>query len=147
MKKKAGSRGVTARDPPPDKLRHASHGIQVATRCLRTLPAKLSYSKIFAAPSDFFSSILFLRQCAFRTRVVCFATMWDFLPLTCWLCRRRAISVDCLTNWLGESCALKWKQVCPYRKIDQFDFQDSLIFIINTEGSKSKRSRNRCRKL
>lgn len=101
MKRRARSRGVTARDQPPDKLRHALHGIQVATRCLRTLPAEpSSYSKIFAAPPDFFSSIFYPRQCAFRARVVCFATMWDSLSLTCRLCRRRAVSVDSLTNWM-----------------------------------------------
>lgn len=95
MKRRSGSRGVIARDRPPGKLRHASHNIQVATRCLRTLLAEpSSYSKIFAAPPDFFNSIFFFRQHSFRTRVVCFATMWDFLSLTCRLCRRRAVSVD-----------------------------------------------------
>lgn len=77
--------------------------IQVATRCSYTvyIAAKLSsYSKIFAAPPDFFSAILLDRRGVFLdTCMVCFATMRDSLP-SCWLCRRRAVYDGSLTNWL-----------------------------------------------
>jgi len=66
MKRRAGSRGVTARDRPPNKLRHASHGIQVVTRCLSPPAKPSSYSKIFAAPPDFFNSIFFPRLSSSR---------------------------------------------------------------------------------
>lgn len=99
MKRRAGSRGVTARDRPPGKLRHASHGIQVATRCLRIQRNHRAIRKFLLLLQDFFSLIFFSRQRAFRTRVMCFATMWDSLSLTCRLCRCRAVSVS-LTNWM-----------------------------------------------
>lgn len=124
MKRRGGSRGITVRDRPPGKLRHASRcsgSHQVFAYLSTYLPTSLvrpsNYLKIFAAPSDFFSSIFSLCRRGFRTRIVCFVTLWDsILNMSALLAPRCLAFSDKLAGPRVPSVP-EWKQVCPRRNI------------------------------